>query len=126
MLQAVVPTLYHLYFSLADTQACAGPLEHVWHGRWLGPPTELRLRFGGAVRVRTSRGVDLAKEGPETWIDFPVETGAEVEIRLTARWRVIAALYAPTAVAERVPYWEWVEPLPIPPDLVGPPAPPAG
>jgi hypothetical protein len=108
-----VPTLIHVFYTFASF-FCNGPAQHTWSGRWMGPASQLRLRFSGHAVVRTPDGVLAEGEGPENILDFSVDPGMDLTITLTTQPNPLTALYLMGTGTERLPYWEWVDPLPPP------------
>ncbi len=105
-----VIVLFQYFYTFAGFN-CDHSVEHLWKGRWLGPPTTLRLWYGeGSVSVTTSPSETTSSSGKPS-LDFSVETGAEVTIRMVGATHTLATLYVVTPRQERLPYWEWVEPL---------------
>jgi hypothetical protein len=104
-----VPTLIHIFYSFRDL-ACEQPVTHTWRGTWAGPQSLLRFRFSGDATVETSTGPVTNTEAPDGFVDFTVQPGTDVTIRVVAQPRVLAALYQMTPAGERLPYWEWVDP----------------
>jgi hypothetical protein len=102
--------LFQFFYTFSGFD-CDHPAEHLWRGRWLGPSTNLRLWYGeGSVSITTSPGGTIESSGKPS-VDFSVETGAEVTIRMTGAARTLSTLFVVTPRQERLPYWEWVEPL---------------
>jgi len=108
--QGLVPTLHHISLSFR-TFSCNGAATHIWRGRWMGPPAQLRLRFSGSVTVDSSRGRLVEKEGRETNQDFNVDQGTELTVTLTPAGTGPVAVLQVTPAGERLPAWEWVDPI---------------
>lgn len=106
-----IPMLFHFNFTFSGLR-CAQPAEHVWRARWRGPPRDLRLWFIGAASVETAPGDTVVAAEGTRLLDFKVETGAEVTVRVSGPPHILAALYGLTRGQERVPQWEMFDPLP--------------
>jgi hypothetical protein len=107
-----VPALFHLYLTFAAIR-CDGPVTHRWRGRWLGPPTTLRLRFNGDANIETSTGPAVQKKAAEGYGSFSVQPDSAVTITVTRPGldgAVSATLVENSPFGERVPPWEWVTP----------------
>jgi hypothetical protein len=106
-----IMVLYHLYYPLSGF-TCPGPVDHTWAAKWLGPPSTLRLWMAGnAVTVRTSPGYVFDVPPDVSPFDFPVQSGAIITLTSTGAPNIAAALLVRSHGVERVPYWEWVEPV---------------
>lgn len=111
--RALVPTLYHVDLH-ATLPRCEAGVTQVWHGRWLGPRTALRLKFTGAVTVDTPNGRLVDDHGVERTDQLTLEPNTEVTVTLTSAPReryMWAALVEVTPAGERVPAWERVSPI---------------
>lgn len=103
-----VPTLYQYFLGFRG--AHCHPVTHRWRGRWNGPGTRLLFRYMGQVTVETPAGRTEEATGE---VEFAVEPGSPVEIRLASREPFpYARLLEQTPAGWRVPPWEWVSPLP--------------
>ena len=112
--QEQVLTLFQVGYTFSNFN-CGLPMEHLWRARWLGPPSKLRFWHAlNEAKVTTSPGREFASSKDSQSIDFEVETGAEILIREIGARTVLGTLYVRTPMSERLPYWEWVEPIPLP------------
>jgi hypothetical protein len=111
--QEQLPTLYHVGYSFSDF-VCWQPSEHAWKGKWLGPPSSLRLWFGGNQASVSTGGKEIRPQPREPALTFNVEKDAEVTIRIVGSANPLASLLVITPQTERLPYWEWVEPVALP------------
>jgi hypothetical protein len=107
---AHLPVLFHLYYTFSNF-FCHSDVAHIWRGRWRGPATDLRLWFGGTASVEISPGDTVASKPDDRWLDFKAQPEAIITIRITGPTSILAALYVVTPTLERVPYWEWVDPV---------------
>ena len=105
-------TLFHLFYTFRDVN-CDEPAQHLWKGRWLGPTSQLRVWFGDSLAsVTTPLGTVTATAGTPS-LDFNAEPGDEITIQVASSARALMTLYVVTERQERLPHWEWVEPLPL-------------
>lgn len=113
-----VLALFHWHSSF-ENFVCDQPAEHVWRARWHGAAAKLRLWFSGKVTVETEPGTVVSADAPAVSLDFDVQPGALVTVRLTSPGTPLAGLYVITRNQERLPHWESVSPvaLPAPPRL---------
>jgi hypothetical protein len=88
--------------SLGDSSALYGGPD---------PAADRVEQIPGDVFVETSPGVVITPPPSATSFDFKVQTGAMVTIRVVGAPLVLATLYVVTPSQERLPYWEWVEPV---------------
>lgn len=110
--QTRIPTLFQNGYTFKDLN-CKPPIEHLWKAKWLGPPSRLRLWHGlSEVKVTTSPGSDYFGTKNGESVDFDVQTGAEITVRIVGGQNVLATLYTMMPQSERLPFWEWVEPIP--------------
>lgn len=98
---------------VAAARNCAVTPTHVWRGKWLGPPSELRILSRGEFEVKVDDAVVGRQQGWDLLVDFPVKTGSTVELRVAALAgaELVAKLTRKTPTGEQVPYLEWVAPL---------------
>lgn len=106
-----VPFLYHFNVNFPNFE-CSGS-THTWRGRWLGPATEMRLRYSGDLEIRAGARDVVRGEGWEAESAFHIDPGAEVTIRLRPPGPALhlAVLWQVTPAGNRAPPFEWVEPL---------------
>jgi len=108
-----VPTLFHVGHMVFPKVDCEGVRTHRWRGRWLGPPTDARLRFAGRAEVSTPAGHVV--ESARDYLDFAVHPGDEVTITVaTPGHGLWAALFERTPAGERIPPWDRVSPTTVP------------
>jgi hypothetical protein len=106
---ANIPVLFHVYYTFSDF-VCTGPTEHVWRATWRGARTDMRLWFSGSASVQTDGNLVTSEPGKPS-LDFKVEPGAQITVRVAGPVQVLAALYVVTPRQERLPYWEWLDPI---------------
>jgi hypothetical protein len=115
--QAQVPTLYRGSGWVFQDMQCLGPRTLVWRGRWLGPPSTLRLFCTGPGTVDTSGRRVVDKSGLEHFAEFHVEPGMPIAVTVVEAsedpvWLLeVTPLKEVTPFGGRIPAWENVGPL---------------
>jgi len=114
--RAQVPALHQMTMGFAELD-CDAPATHTWVGRWVGPPTRLRLRAGSALVVKTPRETldTLGDEqsGPPFELEIEARPGDQLRIQTTTPahlpWSDLA-VWERAQAGERLPAWESVVP----------------
>jgi hypothetical protein len=114
--RAQVPALHQMNMGFAALD-CEAPATHTWVGRWVGPPTRLRLRARSALVVKTPRETldTLGDEqpGPPFELEIEVQPGDHLRIQTTTPahqpWSDLA-VWERAHAGERLPAWESVVP----------------
>jgi hypothetical protein len=109
-----VPTLYQMRVTFVAV-GCDQENQHTWRGRWVGPPTPVRLRITApaVVQAGTQRFDTGPVRGDDVFVDFVAEPGMDIRIdAMTPRFQpwIHAALFERTPAGERVPPWDRVVP----------------
>jgi hypothetical protein len=113
----LVPALLHPPLTFSGF-ACDKASEHVWRGKWVGPPTTLRLRTRTPSVVTTPQGEIVGQQIGEFYVlNIEVKPGDALTAAITVQGffpSVHATLTELDPLGERIPLWENVVPIPPP------------